>query len=417
MKIAVDIFSLYRGNLLDNFFKFYVLASFYTPFLGSLVPMPGINLLDDAMFFLMLVLCLLHLKHQVIKFNLIVIFIPVLFVFSILIAYSEGTSLSIIILSIKNLKNVFLFIILASLLENHMDFVKRHILFLLVASVPITVFQFFTVSHQDDITGLFGPKSTSLYSFLLIAYLATVIVEKGFNNVGWRWLLFIPVFLNETKITFVLFPVILIVLLFITNRIKIIHIISVCVLSLVVLSALDNIYYSLYGYPFSDVFNIDYLDSYLFDYTELHKDVPRFFRLYVANQILLDSGTFNWLFGYGLGAEYVGDGGDRLGIIAYELRNTLLNQGTRIQLFQFLLDFGIAGTIIIVAVLVIMFFQILIKEKNHQHLFALSMLILMIFSLIYQNMFFTKQLSFVLFFYVYSSLMKFNHNRTERSFN
>ncbi|WP_415890390.1 hypothetical protein ACMXYV_03495 [Neptuniibacter sp. SY11_33] len=417
MSYASSGLYIYKGYLLDNVFKFYVLACFYTPFLSSIIPIPGVNILDDAVFFLMLGVCLLQFKHRIVEFDLILLCIPALIVFSILIAYFEGVSITVIILSLKNIKNLFLFIVLACLLQNHMDFVKRHILILLVASVPLALFQFFTVSHQDDITGLFGPKSSSLYSFLLIAYVTTFIVEKGFYSVGWRWLLFIPVFLNETKITFVLFPLMLVALLIFTMRIKVYHVILVLLLSVIVSSALDEVYYSLYGYPFSDVFDSAYLDSYLFDYTEMHKDVPRFFRLHVAYEILSSSDFFNWMFGYGLGAEYVGDGGDRLGVIAYELRNTLLNQGTRIQLFQFLLDFGVVGTVFLVTVLLIMLFRIMLKECNYENLFSLSILMLMVFSLVYQNMFFTKQLSFVLFFFVYSSLMKVRHKRNLRSLN
>ncbi|MEF1292140.1 hypothetical protein, partial [Vibrio sp. M260118] len=208
----------------------------------------------------------------------------------------------------------------------------------------MAIFQFLTVDHQDDITGLFGPKSTSLYSFLVVVYVSTIAAVNGLDKVKWNWLLFIPVFLNETKITFLLFPITLVLLLVLVGRIRFYHLILFSIIGFFSLIALNNIYMNLYGYEFSDVFTYDYLDSYLFDFTDLHKDVPRFYRIYVAYGYLENSDFFHYVFGHGLGAEYVGDQGGRLGSVAQEFKYTLLNQGTRIQLFQLLLDYGVLGT-------------------------------------------------------------------------
>ncbi|WP_377109551.1 O-antigen polymerase [Pseudoalteromonas sp. R86517] len=391
---------------LDGLFKIYFLSCMYTPFLAGLIPLPGLNLLDDLIFFSILPFCIYSIKSGQNKIDLLVLTLPVYILFSCILSVFNGEDLTVILLSLKNIKNLFLFFILISLRDDNTEFIKRHILFFLFASIPVAVFQFFTVTHQDDITGLFGPKSTSLYSFLVIVFVATYATYYGLNKVKWLWLLFIPVFLNETKITFILFPAILLTLLLISKKIKIKHFFILLIIGSIFFNLLNEIYLNLYGYAFSEIFNYDYLETYLFEYTDLHNDIPRFYRLFVAYTYLDNSSLFDFYFGYGLGSEYVGGNGETLGIVAKDFEYTLLNQGTRIQLFQMLLDYGVLGSIIFCCCLLLFLVKISIKKITFDNLFTVAMLLVMLFSLVYQNMFFTKQLSFVLFYFVYMSMMK-----------
>ncbi|MFO6423123.1 hypothetical protein [Motilimonas sp. KMU-193] len=406
-------YNVYSGRtLLDRLFRLYVLSCLYSPFFASLVPFPGLNLFDDLIFFAMIPICFVHIAIGFHRINLLVLAFPAYIALSSIISFFSGEDLLVLLLSLKNIKNLFLFVVLICLHEDHTDFVKRNVVFILYASVPVAVFQFLTVEHQDDITGLFGPKSTSLYSFLVTVYISAYAAVNGIDKVKWSWLLFIPVFLNETKITFLLFPLTLFLLFSLAGKIKLYHFVAFYLVGFLALILLDDIYFSLYGYAFSDIFTYEYLDSYLFDYTELHKDVPRFYRIYAAYDYLQNSNSFQYLFGHGLGAEYVGDQGGRLGSVAKEFEYTLLNQGTRIQIFQLLLDYGVLGTILFVGLLIVCFFSLCLRVKTFEILFAIALVFIMTFSLVYQNMFFTKQLSFLLFYFVYMALMgKFNDNR------
>lgn len=407
----MQVISIYAGGkgfkiTLDGLFKIYFLSCMYTPFLAGIIPIPGLNLLDDFIFFLILPFCINGMKGRVSKIDPFIFVLPVYILFSCIISFFNSGDLIVILLSLKNIKNLFLFFIIIFLRNNHTDFIKKHLLFFLFASIPVAIYQFFTVDHQDDITGLFGPKSTSLYSFLVIVFVATYATFNGLNKVKWLWLLFIPVFLNETKITFILFPVILISLLLISGKIKINHFFILIITGIVFFNLLNNLYMNLYGYAFSEIFNYNYLETYLFDYTELHNDVPRFYRIIVAYTYLDDSSVFDYYFGYGLGSEYVGGHGEKLGIVAKDFEYTLLNQGTRIQLFQMLLDYGVIGSIIFVSCLIVFLVKIIIKKNSFNNLFTLAILLVMLFSLVYQNMFFTKQLSFIFFYFVYMSMIR-----------
>ena len=394
-----------KSGLLDSVFKFYFIFCLYTPFLANLLPVPGFNLIDDALFFIMIPLCIKHLSNKIYKADFLILVFPIYIFFSLIISFFNGESILVLLLSIKNIKNIFLFLVLVCLCDDHTEFIKKHVVFFLYMCIPVSIFQFFTVSDQDDITGLFGPKSTSLYSFTVVVYVSAYAAMYGLDKVKWLWLLFIPVFLNETKITFILFPVSLFVLLIITGKVRVWHFFIFFIFGLLASSILNYLYFNLYGYEFKEIFSYDYLESYLFDYTELHNDVPRFYRISVAYNYILDSGLFSFLFGYGLGAEYVGDQGGRLGSVALDFEYTLLNQGTRIQLFQLLIDFGMLGAALFFIILILFFIKIIKKEKTMNNLLSLGFLIVMLFSLIYQNMFFTKQLSFLFFYFIYMSQM------------
>ena len=393
-------------SILDLVFPAYVILCLYTPLLAVLLPVGGINLLDDLMFFILIALCVVQISSGFARINPVVFIIPAYVLISCIISYFNGESALVILLSLKNLKNIFLFIVIACLVKDHTDFIERQIALILYASIPVTIVQFFLVTDQDEITGLFGPFSTSLYSFLAIAYIITRVIRTGFSSVGLRWLIFIPVFLNETKITFILFPLILTLSLFLSGRLRAYHLMGFFVTGVIGYVTLNALYYSLYGYEFSEVFTYDFLDIYLFEYTSLHTDVPRFFRIDFAINHLFSSDLFSFLFGHGLGAEYVGDSGMRLGMFSQTLQYTLLNQGTRVQIFQLLIDFGFVGTFVFIGALIYMMYLLVARFDFQVVVYPVVMIVLMVFSLVYQNMFFTKQLSFVLFYMVYIYIQK-----------
>lgn len=400
-------------SLIDNCFRVYVLLCFYVPFLHDLLPIPGVNVADDLFFFGLLILCIIPLFRHAKKISLIVLVFPLYILMSCIVSYYSGNSLEIILLSLKNVKNIFLFLIVICLAYDQSSFVKNNMLFMLFSSIPIIIYQFVTLDNQDDITGLFGPKSTSLYSLIAITYLSVEMARKGVRRTGWYLILFIPIFLNETKISFVLMPVLFIYLLAISGQLRIWHFLFLFLSGVGVLGILNDVYLNLYGYEFSEIFSYDYLELYLLEYTSLHKDVPRFYRLAFAYDYISSGSFWDFIFGHGLGSVYVGDGGNKLGIVSSELRYTRLNEGTRIQIFQILIDYGFLGLLIFIFPLVYVCIKLSLKcsVATEFNMIAISLLLIMMFSLLYQNMFFTKQLSFLFYFYFYVCLIKVSQKK------
>ena len=402
--------SLQDGNLLDYLFRWYVLLCLYTPFLYGLTASTLVSVVDDAFFIGLLILSILPLASSKKNVSLVVFVLPLYLGFSCIVSVASGNDFSILLLSLKNNKNIFLFIILLCLVENHSNFVRNQIKFILFASVPIVIFQFFTVDEHDDITGLFGPKSTSLYSMLACVFISIEILERKKSKSGYfgaYLLLFIPVFLNETKVTFVIFPAMLVFFFLLDKQLSIKSLLIIVFSCFSVLLLLNIVYYDLYGYKFTEIFTYDYMILYFFEYTELHEDIPRLYRLFFAYEYIFNGSVFEYLFGNGIGSVYVGDGGNRLGSVSKELEFTNFNSGSRIQIFQMLIDYGVFGTALFIFIFLMWLVKFsFLKIKNRDALYAIGLLFIMIACLIYQNMLFTKQLSFLFYYYVYQLLIR-----------
>jgi hypothetical protein len=224
--------------------------------------------------------------------------------------------------------------------------------------------------------------------------------------------------LNETKISFLLLPFLVLVIGIVSGRfnLKSLFYIFVFILSLIFLA--NQVYLNIYHRSYFDYFSSDYLEFYLFEPLEDQTDLPRFYRINFALNYLSELGNFYYLFGKGIGSVYVGgEGSLNFGVISDDLKYTLFNQGTRVQLFQMLMEFGVLGTfLIIITFLVFLFKLINIKFKRKSDYFAILFMVVVLITLVYQNMLFTKQLSFVFFFYIYSSLQATAHLKKIRIF-
>jgi hypothetical protein len=88
----------------------------------------------------------------------------------------------------------------------------------LYLSVPVAIAQRFLISAEtgDVVTGLYGyGASGTMTLFLLILFFAefSYRLSRGMPLAGWYLLFWIPIGLNETKITFFIVPVLFIVAL------------------------------------------------------------------------------------------------------------------------------------------------------------------------------------------------------------
>ena len=402
--------------LLGKLFRVYVLSCLYTPLLVQLSGVNIFQLVDDVVFLSVFLICVISLFSGLSKIGRVNYVLPFYILFSCFVSVLLENSLLVVVLSLKNMKNLFLIFIMVCLIRLDFKFVTNAIKFMLYTSVPVALFQFSLGYYYDDITGLFGPKSSSLYSLTAIVFFVVEYLEKNKNGdsiLGWYWIWLVPVFLNETKISFVLLPLLFVYLLFVSGRLKVKSVLSLSVLSVLSLVLVNSLYQSLYGYSFTSIFNYDFFELYFLDYTPLHGDVPRLYRLIVAYELLSNGGLLESLFGYGIGSVYVGDGGGTLGSVSRLLEYTALNSGSRIQLFQILIDYGFIGTAVFIFYLIYCLVKFSTKAETVVELYAVSFTFVMLICLIYQNMFFTKQLSFIFFYYLYVgfiSKIKFSKN-------
>lgn len=402
--------SIVDGNklILGKVFRLYVLSCLYVPLIVQVSNVHIFQILDDVIFILMFFICLVSLFSGISRVSSANYILPAYILFSSVLSFFLENSLAVIILSLKNMKNLFLIFIMACMIRLDLDFVIRCIKFMLYASVPVASAQFILGYYYDDITGLFGPKSSSLLSLTAIVFFVVEYVQRkkyGLSAFGIYLIWLIPIFLNETKISFLLLPIIFAFALYICGMLKISRVLYLGFSMFFLVLFINYLYQVLYGYSFASMFNYDFFEAYFLDYTSLHGDVPRFYRLLVAYNIISSGGFFEYLFGYGIGSVYVGDNGYTLGIISKMLENTALNSGSRIQLFQILIDYGLIGVFFFLSFMAYCLFRSSSSSASIEGLYAALFSLVMLVCLVYQNMFFTKQLSFLYFYFVYAAFL------------
>jgi|GEM_PF-2749430 len=219
--------------------------------------------------------------------------------------------------------------------------------FLLVQIVPVLI-QYKQFGASDSVGGTYGWLSTGNLTMIIICI---VFFLYQFPGASWKKLLLFvlmyPLMLNETKISFILIPM-MVVFLFFEPKIKNILMAGAgAVLFLVVFNQLyENDTLNLNN-NIMDIFNKDFLDEYLLADYETHPDVPRFTKLILGYNIISQD-TRTLLFGMEFGMFRGTTSGE---VSVFSSSYNWLLSGTRPYLFIIMLQGGltlVAGFMLIV---------------------------------------------------------------------
>lgn len=394
----------------DNIFKLYVLITFLMSSLLYLFSSPLIRFADDIIFIMLIITSLAQIKLLYNKIKILYFFVPLFLIFSTLISLANNNEINAILLALRQYKNVFMFIIVACLYKNHVEFVRKVIEWSLIISLPLSLYQFLTSTEADDVVGIFGFGGSGTLSLVIIFYICTEISIRKLNNekiIDWYLILIIPVFINETKITFILMPFILLILNLYISRIKFnlnfAKLLIGTLLLLIILYGTDLLYTLLYSKSYFEVFSQENITEYLFA-SDSRWDLGRFYRISLAYEYLEYNEKIVFSIGCGIGCSFVGYASGTYGNAAFEFIGTGLNNGSRIQFFQFMIDYGIYGSLLLTVILISYgIYTFKNKFPTISSISCLSMVCIVLPGLFYQPILTTHVTSFLFFYTIYIS--------------
>lgn len=312
----------------------------------------------------------------------------------------------------------FLFIFFYSLFFSGYQYYFNHLFkyfayIFLFSQIPVSIIQFLKYGASDDVGGTLGAGNSGILTlsiFILVYYLIenrshhTPDFSK-FKYLASKIYFFIPVLLNETKITFLLIPIFVISLV----NFKKVRSLLVAVILAGALFFLFGDLFTGYGSksygtsakdPIAEIFNKDYLEEYLSGQVRGGEiDVPRFTKLVLGIKLLTRE-DINLLFGQEYGAF---KGGTTLGLTSFAAKYLWLLQGSRPYLFYVLITGGIS----LILLIFFLFIKVIMDKPYHEFenfsngllLFLSSIFIIVLFyNDAFRGVFFILIFVYVLFF-------------------
>ncbi|WP_147694354.1 hypothetical protein [Vogesella mureinivorans] len=393
-------------------FKFYVIVCFFSAFVKQWINSPLLNFLDDAVLLALFFLAIIEVKPAIKRWGGLQFGIVSFIGLSIFIAAVSSSGIAAALMQLRQYKNIFLLFLLLD--KKHYQFALDVLEVMLYVSIPVSILQFTQMKHWDEVTGLFGYGATGTVSILMVFFVVRSFAQRlltGQRMVGWYMILPVLSLLNETKITFVLLPILIISVVIVSGRVKFDKVV------LLFLAAVPFLYYANlqyeieFGRTLTESFTYENLYDYLWgdDYyiyanyfagQEEFNDPGRLARIKAAIDAIFANGTFSSIFGYGMGASYAGGESGIYGLIAADFVGTALNTGSRVQAAHVLIDFGFIGLIFIICLIFYILYisgRRIASDRYYLQLDVFIMSMILFFCLVYQNILFSKEFT-VLYF-------------------
>ncbi len=243
----------------------------------------------------------------------------------------------------------------------------------LIFQIPAAFLQFFESGAGDEVGGTLGSGGSGMLTFTI--YLSTYYLmirdfdHRKFMKSLWKrsylLLFWIPTFINETKISFLMI-ILFFILLAPLKLSSIFKITFIAALIIPVLLLFNNFYSQVAGKDFfTDIFKKEYLQEYLLgnDNVDLsgNMDVPRLMKIKLALE--LQKGD-RFIFGNGIGQF---KGGSVLDLTSFSTRYNWLLAGSVPMSFFVFIQAGLVGYI----VFVLIWFNLLKKAwRNKSFIYA-----------------------------------------------
>lgn len=335
---------------------------FISGFVNFLVEFAGLGINVSYMSALLdMILVMIAMSSFSIKGNKILITLMLLFLVVSVISYFiniKGLALLSFINGMRDFLPYFLFPVIFIKIFQFNDYellvkmMNRFLLVFLIIQIPVSFQQFIEMGAGDYVGGTFGLGGSGILTFTV--YLSTYyLMIQNFdpNNFvrsilkrSYLLILWLPSFINETKISFVL--MILFFLLLLPLNIKsIFNSVIIFLVLIPVLFYFDSVYTKTTGHGFLDeIFQKEYVTKYLFGASDMDLaqtgDIPRFKKIILAFQIQKKEIHY---FGNGAGQF---KGGTTLSLTPFATSYMWLLQGSRPMLFLVFVQMGLLGYII-----------------------------------------------------------------------
>lgn len=367
-----------------------------------------INLVLDILLIITGIISL-PIKEKIINITLMIFFI---FIIISLIINSEPTNTTIFLNGIREftpyllipifLKNIFY--------SSYRDILVRKfnifIHIFLIIQIPVSLLQFIQKGAGDAVGGTLGSGYSGILTFTI--YLSTFyLMLQNFNpnyigkcllKKSYLFIFWIPTFINETKISFILILLFFILL----NEIKIKNILKLLTLSITLIPfafIFDTAYEKTTGNSYlKEILNEDFVEEYLLSDDDKYEDIPRF------RKVVIFVSTFDVkdvLIGKGLGHF---KGGSTLELTPFATKYQWLLAGSRPMIFFLLVQVGILGTILLIAYwifLSIPYVKRKYRVKNYSNLIiyiTICYIIIMLYNDSLRNQFFCLIIIYILVF-------------------
>lgn len=343
-----------------------------------------IDLFLDIVLLIILVKCFKYIRFKGrLVVYLLLISIILSFVFNLTNPITLVNGLREIIILPVGL-SVMHMVFLLNKTDYFLKFVKVFILFFLIIQIPTSILQYLEYGSGDFVGGSLSKGNSGVLTLSIFIFIFTLVnydyAYRNRNKLSALIMyspLFIPVILNETKITFVILPIFLISLFEIKNMKSIL---LVGLLVSITISIFAFFYYSesqKTNNPIEDVFSKDFLKDYLAGDVGSYEDVPRLTKIQMALFLLKDN-LGNFFFGYEYGAF---KGGSYIGKSDFAMQYEWLLTGSRPYLFYLLISGGVSLFFIFLSLIKqLIYFQYgTIKLNKFQKLFFISIISIILF--------------------------------------
>ncbi|MDP4206510.1 MAG: hypothetical protein Q8859_11015 [Bacteroidota bacterium] len=227
---------------------------------------------------------------------------------------------------------------------------NRLITAFLILQIPVSVYQLILNGAGDSVSGTLAVGFSGILTFII--YLSTFyLMVQGFDrnrifksllHKSYLFLFWIPSFINETKISFLLIILFFLFLAEFSGKNSLqASLLIVCLF--ISIHLFDRMYQRTTGFDFkTDILTSEYLETYTSDDDEIYVDVPRFGKIMLVPKVLNEE---EMLLGKGPGQF---KGGTVLEASSFAKEYEWLLVGSRPMLFFLLIQVGIFGTILFI---------------------------------------------------------------------
>lgn len=344
-------------------FKIYIIISllFISGFVNFFVEFAGLGInVSYVSALLDMILVMVAMFSFGIKGNKMLIAFMLLFLMVSILSYFiniKDLTLVSFVNGMRDFLPYFLFPVIFIRIFQHNDYkslvkiMNRFLYIFLIVQIPVSIQQFIKMGAGDYVGGTFGLGGSGVLTFTV--YLSTYYLmiqnfdhNKFFQSIlkkSYLLVLWLPSFINETKISFMLM-ILFFVLLLPLNIKSIFNSILIGLVLIPVLLYFDSVYTKTTGYGFLDeIFQKEYVTRYLLGDSDMDLsqtgDIPRFTKIILAFQIQKKE---IFLFGNGAGQF---KGGTTLSLTPFATSYMWLLQGSRPMLFLVFVQLGLLGFI------------------------------------------------------------------------
>jgi hypothetical protein len=294
-----------------------------------------------------------------------------------------------------------------ALAEEYLKIMKIYSIVFLIAQIPVAFYQFSVHGPSDWVGGTYGSFGSGILSLSIVCHV--FFLSHFIKNISLRILLYcmmVPMLLNETKVSFILIPMVMLFIHF-EPRLKNIMIAGVAAaVSLFIFSQ----YFSTGNSPIptnvTEIFSKDFLQGYLFGDIYTYTDVPRFTKIVLGWQMLAEH-TNTFLFGFEYG---VFRSSEMMDLSRFAQSVEWLMTGTRPYLFFLMIQ---GGVMLVTGIMVLIFYinNFFVANNNKYKTFLFLLFLIILF---YNDALRNQNFCIIYFFSIFFANSSIYNKITER---